>query len=93
MIMTTDRDDLPEYVSHKKVRAFKINGIDPMTNGGARLFGPIDESDIPLMAEVNAGYVRKHDPKLGGYFVLYEDGYQSWSPKEAFESGYTLVST
>ena len=47
MIMTTDRDDLPEYVSHKKVRAFKINGIDPMTNGGARLFGPIDESDIP----------------------------------------------
>lgn len=36
-------------------------------------------------------YVRKHSPKVGGYFVVYPDGYQSWSPEEAFESGYTRV--
>jgi len=23
-----------------------------------------------------------------GYYVRYKDGYTSWSPKEAFESGY-----
>jgi len=27
-----------------------------------------------------------------GYFVEYEDGYQSWSPKEAFESAYRPTS-
>ncbi len=25
-----------------------------------------------------------------GYKVIYEDGYESWSPKEAFEKGYKL---
>lgn len=28
------------------------------------------------------------DPKAEGYFVQYEDGYQSWSPKAAFEAAY-----
>lgn len=28
------------------------------------------------------------DPKREGYFVLYPDGYQSWSPKEVFEDSY-----
>jgi len=27
-----------------------------------------------------------------GYKVVYEDGYTSWSPKEAFERAYRLVS-
>lgn len=26
-----------------------------------------------------------------GYLVRYEDGYLSWSPKDAFEGGYTLI--
>lgn len=29
--------------------------------------------------------------KVGGYYVVYEDGYESWSPAEAFEKGYTLI--
>ncbi len=36
-------------------------------------------------------YVRKHDPKPGGYYVVYEDGYTSWSPADAFEGGYTRI--
>lgn len=28
------------------------------------------------------------DPTREGYFVEYEDGYQSWSPKEVFEEAY-----
>ena len=26
-----------------------------------------------------------------GYYVLYNDGYESWSPKKAFEEGYNLI--
>ena len=29
---------------------------------------------------------------LGGYFVQYDDGYQSWSPAAAFESGYSPLT-
>jgi len=35
-------------------------------------------------------WLEKHQPRAGGYFVQYEDGYCSYSPKEAFESGYAL---
>jgi hypothetical protein len=33
------------------------------------------------------GFIHRGDDL--GYFVVYEDGYQSWSPTEAFEKGYT----
>lgn len=26
-----------------------------------------------------------------GYYVVYDDGYASWSPSKAFEDGYTLI--
>ena len=29
---------------------------------------------------------------IQGYNVIYEDGYQSWSPKQVFEEAYTEVS-
>jgi hypothetical protein len=41
---------------------------------------------------VSKEYNDKHAPEIGGYYVLYDDGYESWSPAAAFESGYTLVS-
>jgi hypothetical protein len=30
--------------------------------------------------------------KPGDYYVVYEDGYDSWSPKDTFEKGYLLLS-
>lgn len=39
---------------------------------------------------VDAAYVRKHQPQVGGYYVVYKDGYKSFSPADAFEDGYTL---
>ena len=41
---------------------------------------------------------RRHDmadaPNLeaGGYYVVYDDGYTSWSPAEVFEDGYEEIS-
>lgn len=40
---------------------------------------------------VTSDYVHKHDPQPGGYFVVYEDGYKSFSPGKAFEGGYTRI--
>ena len=33
------------------------------------------------------------DPDELGYFVVYEDGYKSWSPADVFEKAYLEVSS
>lgn len=33
----------------------------------------------------------KHKPHPGGYYVVYADGYKSYSPAKAFEDGYTRI--
>jgi hypothetical protein len=48
---------------------------------------PADEVFAPF--SVDSDYLAKHKPEPGGYFVVYKDGYQSFSPAEAFEDGYT----
>jgi len=40
---------------------------------------------------VTRDWFHKHTPEVGGYLVFYKDGYSSFSPKIAFEEGYTKV--
>ncbi len=56
---------------------------------GKAVIMPADEGFASF--EVSAEYVAKHLPQAGGYYVVYEDGYKSWSPKEAFEKEYSKV--
>lgn len=77
--------DLPRYQCHKIVRAAKI--LIVIHDEGKTLLDLQGAGAV----EVSADFVTKHTPKAGGYFVVYEDGYQSWSPAEAFEEGYTRL--
>jgi hypothetical protein len=43
------------------------------------------------LAHVSVKWMEKNNPQAGGYFVRYEDGYESFSPAAAFESGYTRI--
>jgi hypothetical protein len=43
-----------------------------------------------FVAVVGDDYMGRTSVHTGGYFVQYADGYQSFSPQEAFEEGYTL---
>ena len=40
---------------------------------------------------VSQDFMRKHEPQVGGYYVVYDDGYKSFSPAQAFEEGYTRL--
>lgn len=40
---------------------------------------------------VSHEYVERCRPQIGGYFVVYEDSYESYSPAKAFEDGYTRI--
>lgn len=84
--------ELPRYKCHKEVWALKIKAIEPtfheggMVQSGAMIF-PEEAGYAPF--HVEQAYVEKHQPKAGGYYVVYKDGYKSWSPADAFEDGYT----
>jgi site-specific recombinase XerD len=58
--------------------------------GQAKLMaGLMYGSGLPI--HVRHDYVHKHKPEAGGYYVVYADGYKSYSPAKAFEEGYTLA--
>jgi hypothetical protein len=88
--------EMPRYKCHKEVYALKIKRVELgvtdkenwKTTGGAHLLHVSDGFE-PLV--VDNAYMRKHNPQPGGYFVIYADGYQSFSPAEAFEAGYTRL--
>lgn len=85
--------ELPRYKCHKIVNACKISYIVPGRNDadgpGARLIAV-----LPYLDAINVSdeFIAKHNPMEGGYYVVYEDGYQSYSPAKAFEEGYTLMN-
>jgi hypothetical protein len=79
---------MPLYRCHKEVWALKIKSVHPLMHGAAG--AELEPEDTRFSAfKVDAKYMAKHEPKAGGYYVVYKDGYQSFSPAEAFESGYT----
>ena len=81
---------MPAYRSHKIVHALKMKTIDFHADGGAT-FVPEESSFAPIVLSVE--YCTKHEPKAGGYYVVYQGGYMSWSPADAFEDGYTRATT
>ncbi|MEE8489963.1 MAG: hypothetical protein V3S43_06470 [Acidimicrobiia bacterium] len=81
----SDGMEMPRYKCHKEVRALKIDKII-IEGGGGALITPLDEGFAPF--RVGKDYVERHRPIAGGYYVVYKDGYKSFSPAEPFEEGY-----
>ena len=90
--------EMPKYECHKKVWALKIAGIardsdtareEQRETDGSAMITPAGDGYAPF--KVDAIYMHKHKPEVGGYYVVYEDGYKSFSPAGAFESGYTRL--
>lgn len=84
--------DWPKYLSHKVVQAAKIVSIHDDGPDGAKF----------LWVDPGTGTLEKFEPtvagmfekaEVGGYVVLYEDGFKSVSPQGVFEDGYKLIVT
>lgn len=74
---------LPVYVCHKEVHAAMITGFSINNEMIELILGEVNATVV-----VDNEWTKKHNPQIGGYYVLYEDGYASFSPKKPFESGY-----
>lgn len=86
--------EMPRYKCHKEVWALKIAAItDPTEPGnesdGSRIITPAEPGYAPF--RVDHEYMRKHKPEVGGYYVVYKDGYLSFSPAAPFEEGYSRI--
>lgn len=79
--------EMPKYRCHKEVWALKIKRVVQNPDGSVDMF--FEEPFAPLNLDI--AYSEKHNPQAGGYYVVYQDGYKSFSPSEAFESGYTRI--
>ena len=82
--------EMPRYECHKKVWALKILMVWTTPKEQGALLTPVEDGYAPFW--VDGPYVVKHRPQVGGYYVVYSDGYKSFSPAAAFESGYTRVA-
>lgn len=89
---------MPRYQCHKKVWALKIASvrrdseeaqIHNRETDGSAIITPAEEGYAPF--RVDNAFVMKHKPEAGGYYVVYDDGYKSFSPAKAFEDGYTRL--
>lgn len=75
---------LKKYRSHKVVEAMQILEVEENKGGFVLINGE-------TRVAVSRGWYQRHDIDRGWYFVRYADGYESASPPEAFEGGYTEV--
>lgn len=81
---------MPQYRCHKEVSALKIAAIEILNTGAAKI-APVNDGFAAFITGTD--YAKRfggHEGDLG-YFVVYKDGYQSWSPTAAFEEGYTAL--
>jgi hypothetical protein len=82
--------EMPRYQCHKEVWALKIASVHwAEEEGKVRLCFDIEDY-APMV--VPASMVGRYFPQAGDYLVVYDDGYQSFSPAKAFEEGYTRIS-
>lgn len=82
---------MPQYKCHKEVWALKIDAIEVYADKSATIT-PADNGYAPFRATTGwAGRFHGNEEDRG-YYVVYQDGYASWSPTKAFEEGYTLIA-
>lgn len=98
MMSTTTSDaketmprSMPRYKCHKVVYALKIVDATVQEDGSV-IIQPADETCPSFLTDPGIGQrfegVNADDP---GYYIVYKDGYCSWSPTKAFEDGYRKI--
>ncbi len=80
--------EMPRYKSHKVVHALEIWMIGEPNHGSVSL--AFAEKGYQGKTVPEAMFSR-YTPVPGDFYVVYADGYESFSPRAAFLDGYTRV--
>lgn len=94
----SDAAQMPRYQSHKKVWALEIANIsenesaerpktgEPLTQHPGYMLTFAEQGYAPKSVQYNV--VSRYFPQPGDFFVVYDDGYESISPRKPFLDGY-----
>lgn len=77
------------YKCHKTVMAGKITAAEKREDGSWIV--AMEGGAAATIPSADAGRFRITEQDMG-YYVMYEDGYVSWSPTAVFEDGYTCLT-
>ena len=83
-----NKAQLPKYQCHKKVWALAVAAIQINEDKSATI-APADDGFAPFTTKPN--YPWKGSESDLGFYVVYDGGYESWSPTKAFMEGYTRI--
>lgn len=85
--MSEPTDELAQYRSIKRVKAGEITEV----RAPGCYVRNADGSELLRLYPPNM--TARYTPVVGDFWVVYDDGYQSISPKAAFEAGYVAMET
>lgn len=79
---------MKKYKCHEVVEAGKIHNLvsERSPNGKTTIVF----EDMTTIEKPNCWFSR-HPAEIGGYFVRYRDGYESFSPAKIFEEIYQII--
>jgi hypothetical protein len=83
--MNEPTDDLAQYQSIKRVLAGEITEV---VEYGCYVKGG---DGTAVLREFAPNMTSRYQPKVGDFWVIYDDGYASLSPAKAFNEGYILM--
>ena len=81
--------EMPRYRSHKQVWALEIDSVTHQREERTFRLTFRDPGYAPISAPQDM--FARYMPSPGDFYVVYDDGYKSFSPAKAFKEGYTLI--
>lgn len=87
---------IPQWRSHKVVHAAKVVRCvyhGPGTGYAEDYFWVLEGGISVIASERLRARVTDQLSPVGGYYIRYEDGFESWSPKKPFVEGYNRLVT
>jgi hypothetical protein len=82
---------MDKYKSHKTVFAERIEFIREIEGVTKYQLLLINAQGLRDFIDVSREYFVRHQPQVGGFYVRYADGHESFSPERPFVDGYTLL--
>jgi len=87
----TTQIEMPKYRSHKVVHALEIAALEIHEDRSATI-APKENGYAPFRTKpgwADRCEATEDDP---GVYVVYRDGFASWSPTKEFRDGYSLIT-
>ena len=87
-----DGPEWPRYQNVMLSTTVKALKIQEVNVDAASQVWMVATSDIFAEIRVDPEFVLEHRPQPGGYYVVFDDGAESWMLAGSFESSYTLMT-